>query len=56
MPKKDYKAQMEQMKIDEVGKLAERVNGLMEENYKLRIVNASLQERLRLVEIAARGE
>jgi hypothetical protein len=56
MPKKDWKAQYEQTRIDELSVSKELSQDLLNQVSKLQIINASLRERLRLVEIAARGE
>jgi regulator of replication initiation timing len=63
MPKNLHKEKLEQLitKLDEARdsdtqRLKGRLYIMEEENHKLTIENASLRERLRLVEIAARGE
>jgi hypothetical protein len=59
MPKNLYKEKWEAMeaaKADDVNRLKGRILLLEEDIKGLTIENAGLKERLRLVEIAARGE
>lgn len=53
MAKKNWKEKFEQLTINEAETLKVKLAAQEEELFRLRVVNASLQERLRLVKIAA---
>ena len=56
MPKNIYRDKFEQLQLTGTETLKNIVGDLTTENEKLKIENAGLRERLRMVEIAARGE
>jgi hypothetical protein len=56
MPKNIYREKLEQMNVNEVAILKKELIESAEIMSALRAENISLKERLRLVQIAARGE